>query len=73
MLEADAAFGPFLIFGEDVFGDESQAGGAADEFEVERVGLGDDERENSLAVGRGYGYQAFTGLKFGVEGEMEAE
>ena len=55
VLEANAASGPFLIFGEDVFGDEGQARGAADEFEVERVGLGDDEGEDGLAVGRGYG------------------
>lgn len=26
-----------------------------------------------MAVGRRYGYEAFAGLKFGVEGEMEAE
>ena len=73
MLETDAAFGPFLIFGENVFGDQGQARGAANEFEVERVGLGDDEGEDGLAVGRGDGYEAFAGLEFGVEGEMEAE
>ena len=73
VIEADAAFGPFLIFGEDVFGDESQAGGAADEFEVERVGLGGDEGEDGLAVGRSDGDEAFAGLELGVVGEVEAE
>ena len=73
VIEAHAAFGPFLIFGEDVFGDEGQAGGAADEFEVEGVGLGGDQGEDGLAVGRGYGDEAFTGLEFGVVGEVEAE
>ncbi len=73
MLEADAAFGPFLIFGEDVFGDKSEAGGAADEFEVKRVGLRGDQGEDGLAVRRGDGDKAFAGLQFGVVGEVEAE
>jgi len=73
VLEADASFGPFLVFCEDVFGDEGQAGGAADEFEVERVGFGGDQGEDGLAVGRGYGDEALAGLEFGVVGEMEAE
>jgi len=73
VLKADAEFGPFLIFGEDVFGDECQASGTADEFEVERIGIGGDEGEDGLAVGRGNGDEAFTGLQFGVVGEVEAE
>jgi hypothetical protein len=73
VLEADTASGPFLIFGQDVFGDERQAGGAANKFEVERVGLGGDEREDGLSVGGGHGDKAFAGLEFGVVGEMEAE
>lgn len=73
MLEADSTFGPFLIFGEDIFRDESEASGAADEFEVERIGFGDNQRENGLAVRRGNGDEAFAGLEFGVVGKMEAE
>lgn len=73
VLKADATFGPFLVFSEDVFGDEGQASGAADEFEVEGVWFGGDEGEDGLAVGRSYGDEAFAGLEFGVVGEMEAE
>jgi len=73
VLEADAAARPFLIFDEDVFGDEGDAGRAADKFEVEGVGFGDDEREDGLAVGRSDGDEAFAGLKLGVVGEVEAE
>jgi len=73
VIEADASLGPFLVFGEDVFGDESEARRAADEFEVERVGLGRDKREDGLAVRRGYGDEAFAGLQFGVVSEVEAE
>ena len=73
VLEANAASGPFLIFGQDVFGDERQAGGAANKFEVERVGLGGDEREDGLSVGGGHGDKAFAGLEFGVIGEVEAQ
>ncbi len=72
-MEADAAFGPFLVFSEDVFGDEGDARRAADELEVEGVGLGSDEREDGLTVGRGDGDEAFAGLEFGVVGEVEAE
>jgi hypothetical protein len=43
VLKAYAASRPFLVFSEDVFGDEGQAGGAADEFEVQRVGFGNNE------------------------------
>jgi hypothetical protein len=73
ILEADAALGPFLVFGEDIFGDEGDTGGAADELEVEGVGLGGDEPEDRLAVGRGDGDEAFAGLEFGVVGKVEAE
>jgi hypothetical protein len=73
VLEADSAFGPFLVFGEDIFRDESEASGAADEFEVERIGFGGNERENGLAVRRGDRDEAFAGLQFGVVGEVEPE
>jgi hypothetical protein len=73
VIEANSAVGPFLIFGEDVFGDKRQARGAADEFEVERVGLRCDQREDGLPVRRSYGDEAFTGLQFRVVREVEAE
>jgi hypothetical protein len=73
VLEAHAASGPFLIFGENVFGDKGQSCGATDEFEVERIGFWGDEGENGLAVGRSDGDEAVAGLEFGVVGEVEAE
>jgi hypothetical protein len=73
LVEADAPFGPFLVFGEDVFGDEDHARGPADELVVLRVGFGCDQGEDGLAVGRGHGDEAFAGLEFGVVGEVEAE
>jgi len=73
LLKANAAAGPFLIFREDVLGDEDYAGGATDELVVLGVGLRSYERENSGAVGRRYGDESFAGLEFGVVGEVEAE
>ena len=70
-MKADAAFGPFLKFGEDVFGDQDDVGGAADEFVFGRIGLGNDEGENRGTVGRGNGDEAFAGLEFGVVGEWK--
>ena len=42
LLEADAPFGPFLVFCQDVFGDEHHARGPADELVVLRVAFGCD-------------------------------
>ena len=72
-MKADTAFGPFLKFCDDVFGDEDDIGGAADEFVFGGLGFRDDEGEDRGAVGRGNGNEAFAGLEFGVVGEMEAE
>ena len=72
-MKADAAFGPFLKFGEDIFGDEDDIGGAADEFVLRSFGLGNDQGEDCGTVGRGNGDEAFAGLELGVVGEMEAE
>jgi hypothetical protein len=73
VIEAHAAVGPFLIFGENVFRDERQAGGAADQLEVERVGLGRNQREDGLSVGRSHRNEAFAGLQFGIVSKVEAE
>ena len=72
-MKADASFGPFLKFCEDVFGDEDDIGGAADEFVFEGLGLGHDQGKDRGAVGRRDGDEAFAGLKLGVVGEMEAK
>ena len=69
----NAAFGPFLEFGDDVLGDENDLGGAANELVLLGVGLGSDEGENGGAVGRGDGDEAVAGLKLGVVGEVETE
>jgi hypothetical protein len=73
VLKANPAHGPLVKFGGDVFGDKDNLGGAADEFVLLGLGLGNDEREDGAAVGRGDGDPAVTGLEAGVEGEMEAE
>jgi hypothetical protein len=73
VIEADAAEGPLFIFGDDVFGDEDDLRGTADELVLHGIGLGGDEREDGGTVGRGYGYEAFAGLEFDVVGEVEAE
>ena len=72
-MKADAAFGPFLKFGQDVFCDQNDMGGTADEFGFGRIGLGNDQRENRGAVGRRDGDQAVAGLELGVVSKMEAE
>ena len=73
MIEADAAQGPLLIFRDDIFGDEDDLRGTADEFVLHGIGLGSDEREDGGAVGRRYGDEAFAGLELDVVGEVEAE
>ena len=72
-MKTDAAFGPFLKFGQDVFGDQDDVGGTADEFGFGSVGLGNDQSENGGAVRRSNSDEAIAGLELGVVGEMEAE
>ncbi len=72
-MKADAAFGPLLKFGEDVFCDQDDMGRAADEFGLGRIGLGNDESENRGTVGRSHGDEAIAGLELGVVSEVEAE
>lgn len=72
-MKADAALGPFLKFTEHIFGDQNHVGGAADEFVFGGVGLGNNQSENSRAIRRGYGHEAFTGLELGIVGEMETK
>jgi len=72
-MKPHAAFGPFLKFGEDVFGDEDDVRGTADELLFGSVRLGNDESENRGTIGRRDGDQAITGLELGVVGEMETE
>ena len=73
VVEVNAPEGPFLIFRDDIFGDEDDLGGTADEFVLHRVRFGSDEREDRGAVGRGDGDKAFAGLELLVVGEVEAE
>lgn len=72
-MKTDAAFGPFLKFGQDVLCDQDDIGGTADEFGFGRIGLGNDQRENRGAVRRRNSDEAVAGLELGVIGEMEAE
>ena len=72
-LKMNAAFGPFLKFSDNVFGDEDDLRGAANELVLRGVGLGSNEGENGGAVGRGDGDEAVAGLKLGVVSEVEIE
>jgi hypothetical protein len=73
VIEADAAEGPLFIFRDNIFGDEDDLRGTADEFVLHGIRLGSDEREDGRAVGRGYGDEAFASLELDVVGEVEAE
>ncbi len=55
LIEADAAAGPEIVGGVDVFGDEGDLGGLADEAEIFRAAGRGDEGEDGAAVGRGNG------------------
>jgi len=73
VIEADAAERPLFVFGDDIFGDEDDLRGTADEFVLHGIGLGSDERKDGRTVGRSYGDEAFAGLELDVVGEVEAE
>jgi hypothetical protein len=72
-LEAHAALGPLLEFSGDVFGDEDDLRGPADEFVLLGVGLGNDERQDGGAVRRSHADPSLTGLHARVEGDVKAE
>lgn len=72
-MKTDAAFGPFLKFGEDIFGNQDDMRRTADEFVFGSVGLGNDQGEDRGTVGRRDSDEAVAGLKLGVVGEMKAE
>jgi hypothetical protein len=73
VIEADAAERPLLIFRDDIFGDEDDLGGTANELVLGRIWLGGNEGKNGGAVGRSDCDEAFPGLKLDVIGEVEAE
>ena len=72
-MKTHAAPRPFLKFRGDVFGDEDDLRGAADELVLLGVALGCDEREDGGAVGRRNADPALAGLHARVEGDVEAE
>ena len=73
VIEANTPEGPLSILRNDIFGDEDDLRGTADEFVLERIGFGSDEGKDSGAVGRSYGDQTFTGLELNIVGEVKAE
>ena len=73
VIEANTPEGPLSILGNDIFGDEDDLRGTADEFVLERIGFGSDEGKNSGAVRRSDSDQAFAGLELDVVGEVKAE
>jgi len=72
-LEAHAASGPIAEFGENVFGDEGDRAGVADELELRGIGIRLHEDEIRRAVGRGHYDKAAINGFAGVESEGEAE
>jgi len=72
-LKEDAALAPFAVLGDDVFCDEGDLGGLADEAVLVGAGLGSDECEIGGAVGRGDGEPAAARLRAGVEDQLETE
>ena len=55
MLEADAALAPFFELGEDIFGQEINLSGPANELVFFRIGLRGDKRQQGSAVRRSDG------------------
>lgn len=73
VIKVDAAERPLLIFRYDIFGNEYDLRGTADQFVLESIGFGSDERKHCGAVGRSYGDQTFAGLEAHVVGQVEAQ
>ena len=71
--EVDPAPAPLGVLGERVLGNEGDAGRAADEAVLGRVGPGRAQGENGFAVGRRHTQPAFAGLHAGIESDIEAE
>ena len=69
----NSALAPFAELGDDVFGKENDGRGLADELVVFRIGIGRDQPKHRGAVRRGNRDQAVTGLKAGVQGQIESE
>jgi len=72
----DAALAPFAEFGEHVFGNEGDVGGAADLLKLLGVGARDDEREVGGTVGRtddDPGLPGLAGLRAPVKNDLEPE
>ena len=73
MTKTNPAFAPFVELGQDVFGNERNLRGPADELVLLGSALGSDQHEHRGTVGRGDGYPAAAGSKLGVEGQIESK
>ena len=62
-----------MKFGGDVFGNKNNLRGTADEFVFLGLGLGNDKGKDGTAIGRGDGYPAVSGLKAGIESQVESQ
>ena len=71
--EANASAGPFADASGDIFRDENDVGGAADEFLLRRIFAGHDKHKESVAFRRRDGHPALAVLESSVKGELEAE
>jgi hypothetical protein len=71
MVEADAADAPFFEFPNNVFGEESNLSGPADEPAFFRSRRWSNQREHSGAIGRSNRNPPVAGWKIPLEGQGE--
>ena len=69
----NSALAPFAVLGNHVFGKENDGRDPADEFVVFRIRIRRDQPEHRGAVGRGNRHQPVTGLKAGIQSQIESE
>ena len=73
MVKAHPTLAPFAVLRRDIFGNENNLSGPADEFVLDGAGLRRDQCEDRGAIGRGDSYPTDTGWELGIKGKMEAK
>jgi len=71
--ETNSAFAPFTVRLNDIFGDEGDARGSANQLVIGRIGIGLNHCEDSGAIGRRYGDPPVSRLETGIECQFEAK
>jgi hypothetical protein len=73
VLKLNSALAPFRVPGSDIFGNKNNLRGPANEPIFLGVGLRRDEREHRGTIGRSDCNPPVTGLKLGIESQIEAK